>query len=240
MSEKILTMNSKQKNNIKTYVKEYFLSIQGEGPYVGYKQLFIRFCRCNLSCRYCDTDFIMSENCNAFTPQELTERINTLGLTNLHSISLTGGEPLLETEFLKEFIPLTNQKIYLETNGTLNEQLTELIDLVNFISMDIKLSSSTKTQSMFEKHKEFIKICRENQKELFLKVVFDNNITDEEIEKTIELAKFADCELVLQPMMKKDSLMVGKVKMMDVFSKFTSSYKKTRLIPQVHKFIQVE
>ena len=38
-------------------IKEIFSSIQGEGPFIGYKQLFVRFCGCNLSCEYCDTDF---------------------------------------------------------------------------------------------------------------------------------------------------------------------------------------
>ena len=38
-------------------IKEVFTSIQGEGPFVGYKQLFVRFCGCNLSCKYCDTDY---------------------------------------------------------------------------------------------------------------------------------------------------------------------------------------
>ena len=41
----------------KVRVKELFTSIQGEGPFIGYKQLFIRFCGCNLTCSYCDTDY---------------------------------------------------------------------------------------------------------------------------------------------------------------------------------------
>ena len=41
----------------KVKIKEVFTSIQGEGPFIGYKQLFIRFCGCNLSCNYCDTDY---------------------------------------------------------------------------------------------------------------------------------------------------------------------------------------
>ena len=43
-------------------VKEIFTSIQGEGPYVGYKQLFIRLCGCNLNCSYCDTDFGVNDS----------------------------------------------------------------------------------------------------------------------------------------------------------------------------------
>ena len=39
-------------------IKEIFESIQGEGLYIGSKQLFIRFCACNLKCKYCDTPFL--------------------------------------------------------------------------------------------------------------------------------------------------------------------------------------
>ena len=43
--------------NNKAKIKEIFSSIQGEGLLVGVEQIFIRFCKCNLACKYCDTDF---------------------------------------------------------------------------------------------------------------------------------------------------------------------------------------
>ena len=94
-------------------VKEIFSSIQGEGPVVGYKQLFIRFCNCNLKCNYCDTEFDKT-NSEEFSPQELYKKITSeYNLKTFHSISLTGGEPLLSAEFLKEFLPLIKRQTQL-------------------------------------------------------------------------------------------------------------------------------
>ena len=61
-------------DDCKVKIKEIFTSVQGEGPYVGYKQLFIRFCNCNLKCNYCDTDF-SGEEYEEFDTAGLLERI---------------------------------------------------------------------------------------------------------------------------------------------------------------------
>ncbi len=41
---------------MKAYLSEIFSSVQGEGPYVGERHLFLRFCGCHRDCNYCDTD----------------------------------------------------------------------------------------------------------------------------------------------------------------------------------------
>jgi len=48
-------------NSTAANLSEIFSSIQGEGPYIGCKQIFIRFSDCNLDCDYCDTDFNLKE-----------------------------------------------------------------------------------------------------------------------------------------------------------------------------------
>lgn len=221
---------------INAFVKEVFSSIQGEGPYIGFEQLFIRFSKCNLKCSYCDTDFI--SDLKEFTPEQLAYEV--ANFKTIHSISLTGGEPLLEVDFLKEFLPLVDKKIYLETNGTLFQELEQVIDLVDIISMDIKLNSTSNNGDLFEKHRKFIDIAKKSNKEIFVKVVFDETITSEEISKCIELVKNNNILIILQPKMDGEVLNLSNEVINEVFSKFVEHYQNVRLIPQVHKFLNVQ
>lgn len=222
-------------------IKEVFESIQGEGPVVGCKQLFIRFCGCNLNCSYCDTDFDI-ENAVIYTPEQLANKvIKEFDLSKLHSISLTGGEPLLHTDFINEFINIicpkyNNLKIYLETNATLYEQLIKIKNKTDIISADIKLPSAT-GKDTFELHDKFLEQC--NGVYTFAKIVFDEKITDEEIRKCTALGEKYSIELILQPKMNGDKISTDKNFIESAFNKFLEHYTKVRLIPQVHKFLDV-
>lgn len=221
---------------MKTKINEIFASIQGEGPVVGYKQLFIRFCGCNLNCAYCDTEFSTGKE---YTPQELCEKITSeYDLPTFHSISLTGGEPLLSVEFLKEFLPLVvnKTKIYLETNATLDSKLEEIKNYIDIISADIKLKSATGLDTT-NLHENFFK--KSKGINTFAKIVFDKNITDEEIANCIRFGQNFDIELILQPKMIGDKMSVSSEFCDEILNKFTAKYAKCRLIPQVHKFLDV-
>lgn len=220
-------------NNV--LIKEIFESIQGEGPYIGFNQLFIRFSNCNLNCAYCDTDF--KTNLTAYSKESLVEEVKKY--KNIHSLSLTGGEPLLNSDFLAEFLPLTDKKIYLETNGTLYKELEKISDYIDIISADIKLNSCSLNGDLFNEHEKFVKTAKEKNKEIFLKVVFNEKITDEEITKTIEIAKKYNIEIILQPETKNDKINVSNFCMTKIFDKFLSEYKNVRLIAQMHKYINV-
>lgn len=220
----------------KTKVIEIFSSIQGEGPYVGAKQLFIRFSGCNLKCNYCDTEFIDAKF--EMTPKELLQKVEEFDLEQIHSISLTGGEPLLSVDFLNEFLPLLNKPVYLETNATLSSKLLEIIDLVDIISADIKLESSSGMDTI-AKHDAFFNVATKHNKEIFAKIVFDENITEDEISKCVNLAKKYNILLILQPKTVNDKIGVETKKVEKIFDKFLNQYPNTRLIPQVHKFLEV-
>lgn len=222
-------------------IKEVFISTQGEGPYIGHNQLFIRFCSCNLSCKFCDTDFTLDNQHSVYSVEELCKFINAeFDLNTVHSISYTGGEPLIHSNFLKEFLPRINHCHYLETNATLSDKLIEVLDLIDIISADIKLPSATGISGTFQKHEDFFRVARTNPAlELFAKVVFDENITDEEILLTTSLAKKYDFQLILQPKTNLDGTLPNTAFLESIFEKFLKSYRDTRLIPQVHKFLDI-
>ena len=222
-------------------IKEIFESIQGEGPVVGYKQLFIRFCGCNLNCEYCDTDF-GADGAVVYTSAQLAGKImSEYNLNKIHSISLTGGEPLLHADFINEFIDLihlkySKLKIYLETNATLPEQLAAVKNRIDIIAADIKLPSAA-GKDTFNLHDKFLANC--DGVYTFAKIVFDENITDEEIKKCTDLSKKYSTELILQPKMSGNKMCTGIDFIEKVFNKFSDNCNNVRLIPQVHKFLNV-
>ncbi len=220
-------------NQSSAHIREIFDSIQGEGPYVGSFHTFVRFCGCNLNCSFCDTDFDYKK-AKKYTTENLFYELKN---KNTEAISLTGGEPLCEVGFLKEFLEnykeKLNQKIYLETNGTLYLELEKIINYIDIISMDIKLKSTTKEDSRFLDNEKFLNIA--SKKEAFAKVVFDKNIEDNEINTCIDLVKKHNTLLVLQPKMPMDN----EIDLNNIFEKFYSKYQNIRLIPQVHKFLNL-
>lgn len=216
-----------------TKIKEIFTSIQGEGPYIGQKHIFVRFCKCNLNCAFCDTDFNI-ETALGYNIDELAKKLQKI---DCEVISFTGGEPLLDVEFLKSFLQKykdkLGKKIYLETNGTMVEELDEIIDFVDIVSMDIKLKSATNQINKFKINEEFLK--KALKKEVFIKIVFDKNISEDEINFCATLAKKYDVLLILQPKMPMEK----DIELDKIFDKFYKIHKNTRLIPQVHKFLNL-
>lgn len=88
---------------LKGQITEIFSSIQGEGIFVGAKQIFVRFDKCNLSCAFCDERD--RPDPEEYGPDKLMQEIKALEESKgpHHSVSFTGGEPLLYCDFLKVF-----------------------------------------------------------------------------------------------------------------------------------------
>ena len=119
-------------------INEIFYSIQGETTRAGFPSVFIRLTGCNLRCHYCDT----ASAWEAGDRQSLDEIISQVGeYRNLHHVTVTGGEPLLQPNaiHLMERLCDCEYSVQLETNGTLS--LRDVPTRVRKI-VDVKTPSS--------------------------------------------------------------------------------------------------
>ena len=223
-------MLEKSSLNNKAYIVEIFKSIQGEGLFVGEMQTFVRFSGCNLNCEYCDTKH-NKEISQKMTVQELCKKLEE---KKAKIVSLTGGEPLLNSNFIKELTAKYKANYYLETNGVLTEKLESVVDSMDTVAMDIKLKSATGEENRFEENEKFADIANK-AKNFFIKIVFDKNITDDEIESCIKIAKKNKVQIILQPKMPIEQGFEPET----VFNRFYKKYEFVRLIPQTHKFLNI-
>lgn len=246
-------------NSLASGMTEIFSSVQGEGLLVGLRQVFLRFNACNLGCEYCDTtrnsdpefclvegtpgrrDFLQVRN-----PVPLEQVIALLDLWQKgwpdihHSISLTGGEPLLYLDTLKKWLPALRERlpIYLETNGVLSNALATLIGEFDYISMDIKLPSTSGHADLWKNHHEFLKVAV--RAKVTVKTVIGDATEDWEIRKACDLIASIDRNIpyVLQPV----TLSTGKpgiapFKTLEFQEIAASCLSEVRIIPQTHKFL---
>jgi len=240
---------------------EIFDSFQGEGLLLGARQLFLRFARCNLRCRFCDTQLEadpqgfrvyaklgeeeFSYHLNPITSEELQQLVFKLYGHYHHSLSLTGGEPLLQVEFLKEFLPTLQKagmKVHLETNGTIPQALKEIISYIDWVSMDYKLPSSTGLGDYQELHKPFLTLAR--IKPLAVKMVITAGTLDGEVEAAAEVIAQAgtNIPLILQPVSptKPGIFPPAKEKLFRLHKKLSDRLKTIRVIPKVHKLLEIK
>lgn len=234
-------------SNVKAEITEIFSSIQGEGIFLGAKQIFVRFKKCNLNCVFCDEARIAEPK--EYTSLELAREVKTMDAAEgpHHSVSFTGGEPLLYWDFIEDFIKIMKKtrgfKSYLETNGTLPDELSNIIDLVDIVAMDFKLPSATGEREYWREHADFLKIA--SKKKVFVKAVVTSDTSIEDVEKAIQLIKKAhkNIPFILQPAspVKPSDTSIGREKLfkfLEVGSK--NDIVNMRVIPQIHKMLKVK
>ena len=103
-------------------ILEIFRSIQGEGKYAGAAQVFVRFFECNMHCVWCDTPASIGDGKHAYQEMGLEEALRQVHALydHVHSVSITGGEPLLQLDTaLIEALHQRGFEVAVETNGTL-------------------------------------------------------------------------------------------------------------------------
>ena len=237
------------------HIIEIFSSVQGEGKYVGCRQVFVRFEGCNLRCGYCDTEHELQahESCMAEThagsrtfeklknPMSLEDVLHRVRLllreVPHHSVSFTGGEPLLHAEFIRSLAKGLQAPIFLETNGTLFRELQEILDVIDIISMDFKLPSVT-GQELWEQHGRFLEIAR--QKDVYVKLVLSAETTGVEFQRAIGLLEQVAPEtlLVLQPVTPYGKCKgISPERVLELQGLALRRLREVRVIPQTHRMM---
>jgi 7-carboxy-7-deazaguanine synthase len=252
-------------------VQEIFSSIQGEGPYVGVRQLFVRFAHCHLKCAYCDTPMVSDSGQAAWypSPQALTPQwienpltpealmvclAPMLAASPHHSVSFTGGEPLLYHRLLKALMPQVRPlaKTYLETSGTQPDFLSQVIDATDIVAMDIKLPSSTGFDLPLADHQAFYALCHDHPRvETFIKLVVNEKTTLAELDAVRAIVTDANTPIVIQPETwlvappqtkqphAKPTLKISPAKLIQLQDTLLQWFPDVRVVPQTHKMLAV-
>lgn len=245
-------------------IHEIFSSIQGEGPWIGQRHIFVRFAGCDIHCRYCDTQtaFQMDHEeaglqfCSVQPMPGSNKREQTLISVSSEMmtkyctrliipgpsrpvISLTGGEPLLQASFLAEWLPTVRNtfRIYLETSGIHHDAMARIRDLVDIVSIDFKLPSATGLRPFWEEHKNFLQAAR--GKTLFVKVVVTKDTKKDDILTSARIIAGFDrsMALIIQPA--GGPLAPESNMFMDFQDAALGIIEDVRVIPQAHKILNV-
>lgn len=232
--------------NKEGYIKEVFVSIQGEGKYAGVRQIFIRLSGCSIGCENCDTDYIGSDYFlldnelfeNPILPENLTEIIGkTFNLAGIHSIAITGGEPLEQSEFLYDLICELKKrgvKTMLETSGFYLDKLNNFFDIVDIFSIDIKIESSFGIK-FSENLKKILRYVDTGSS--YVKLIITENIQHYEFKSVVKLLKYADIdEIYLHTL---DYPFYSKF-LDSLVSMFYKNGITAFVIPQLHKVMEIK
>lgn len=142
---------------------------------------------CPLRCIFChNPEMWDNKEVTKFTPYELVEFIKRYKpfFINNGGVTFSGGEPLLQQDFLIETCKLLKKEsinICLDTAGSVKVK-NELLNLVDLILLDIKALDNENykkiTNGDITNFYEFVKKCNNLKKEIWLRQVIIPNIND--------------------------------------------------------------
>ncbi len=254
----------------RAYLTEVFSSVQGEGPYIGVRQIFVRFYGCHRRCVFCDSpETVTAWQPAGFKPaafrvettpgrNDIRREPNPVSAAQLiasfqqldqprgthHSVAVTGGEPLLHADFLRELLPLIERlgiRTYLETSGDLYLELDKLLPWLDIAAMDIKLPSVTGNEASWSNHRHFLQRCVENDVEVFCKAIVSSDTAPADLDQAIAVVADVAPEtlFVLQPMTPfGEARNPPRIEQLLAWqSRALQKLPRVRIIPQSHKMM---
>ena len=112
-------------------------------------------------------------------------------------VTFSGGEPLLQKEFVLETIKLLKENgihVALDTAGVADDY-DEILSLVDLVILDVKAVDADEYQRItgasIEKFNEFLDVCKAQNKKMWLRQVIVPGINDDE-EHILKLKHFAE------------------------------------------------
>ncbi|WP_287130141.1 7-carboxy-7-deazaguanine synthase QueE [Candidatus Cyanaurora vandensis] len=243
---------------MEAWLVEVFSAIQGEGPLVGERQLFIRFGGCDLRCSWCDSpqthsvtktarveqhsgarDFIIIQN--PVSVEQLGRWVSLLQKDYPHAhLSLTGGEPLLHHRFLQAFLPQCPIPAYLETGGHHPKELAAVLPALAWVSMDLKLPSACGEQPLWTEHEESLRLCVDQGVQVYTKWVITGDTDPADLNRAAQLVAGVDPDIlvVLQPVTPQNGAIAPTpAQVLAWQSGLSRRLNRVRVIPQTHKLL---
>jgi len=243
-------------------ISELFVSFQGEGSHAGRRQLFVRLGGCPLRCRYCDTpdSLVPVPVCRVLGPDGERRRPNPLDVATLdaevaalasaapplHALAVTGGEPLLQVDFLLAWLGARGPDglpVLLETAGIWPDRLQRLLPLVAIVSLDVKCPSNTGERARWEEHQACVAAASAAGREVYVKVPVDDATAPEEVERGARLVATVDprVPLFLTPLTEPAGtrLTIGAAALERLQAIASRVHPDVRVLPQLHKVLGI-
>ena len=157
---------------------------------------------CNIRCAYCHNPDTWDKNEGMeYTPYELVEKIKkyrTYFESSGGGVTFSGGEPLLQKEFLIQTLKLCKEvgiHTTIDTAGVGDGMYEEILKYTDLVLFDIKHIDSEKYENLV-KHSineslNFLKVVQEKNKKMWIRHVVVPGITDSR-EHLINIKKFID------------------------------------------------
>jgi organic radical activating enzyme len=248
-------------------VSEVFSAIQGEAALVGERQVFVRLTGCNIRCTYCDQPEALERTAGPCRIESTAGRrdwsveSSPLAIDRVvdavaalwdqvphHSISLTGGEPLLQgtrVEKLVEQFAGRGWPVMLETNGTLVPPLRRVGPRIAYVSMDVKLPSVDGETVAPDTQRRFLDAALATGATTWVKMVIGPDTDLGEFDAAMAMVAEASAgrtdpvEVFLQPLTPFGDASKAPTpnQVLELQERALRTHRRVRVVPQTHKAI---